>query len=124
MAERGGKITMYYDGRCGVCRAGVKRLGRLDWLGALEPVDYTSLAPADRPVEESVFMRGMPLRTRDGRVLIGFPAIRHAFIHTPLGWLLGWLLYVPGISHLGRLGYDAFAKRRPRDAAAPACRVD
>jgi len=114
---------MYYDGQCGVCRAGVRRLRRLDWLGRLDAIDFTALAADKRPVDEATFAGGMPLHTRDGRLLVGFAAVRHALIHTPVGWLVGWLLYVPGVSHLGRWGYDAFARRRRRDGSRAACRI-
>ncbi len=123
MRPRSDQIQMFYDGRCGWCRAGVRRLGRIDWLHALQPVDYNTLDPADRPVPEEQFARGMPLRTRSGRILVGFPAVRHAFIHTPAGWIVGWLMYIPGVSHLCSRMYDALARRRPGDAESASCRV-
>lgn len=124
MSHRGQRTRMYYDGQCGLCRAGVRRLLRLDWLGRLEAVDYTQLQPAQRPVEEDAFARGMPLHTSDGRLLLGFPAVRYALRQTPVGWLVGWLLYIPGVSHLARWSYDAFALRRPRrGGASTACRL-
>lgn len=114
---------MYYDGQCGVCRGGVRRLLRLDWLGSLEAIDFNTLAAEKRPVDDATFAGGMPLHTRGGRLLVGFLAVRHALMRTPVGWLAGWLLYVPGFSHLGRWGYDAFARRRRRDGGSAACRV-
>ncbi len=124
MARQAGRIQVFYDGRCGWCRAGAARLKRLDWFDSLEAIDYTTLAPEQRPVSEEVFQSGMPLRTRDGRVLIGFDAVRHALLRTPVGWFVGWFLYLPGLSHLGRRRYNAFARRRPRDGESAACRVD
>ncbi len=123
MSNASPKIRMYYDGQCGVCRGGVRRLLRLDWLGALEAIDFNSLSAERRPVDDTTFARGMPLHTRRGRLLVGFPAVRHALIHTPVGWLVGWLLYVPGLSQLGHWGYDAFARRRRRDGRASGCRT-
>jgi predicted DCC family thiol-disulfide oxidoreductase YuxK len=123
MNPKPARIEMYYDGRCGWCRAGVNRLKRLDWFHALQAIDYTTLESGDRPVPEEVFEKGMPLRTRDGRLLIGFRAVRHALIHTPPGWIVGWILYVPGLSQLGASAYAAFARRRPRDAPST-CRLE
>ncbi len=123
MTRNSTPIKLYYDGQCGVCRTGVRRLTRLDWLGNLEAIDFNALPLDKRPVEESVFAGGMPLHTRDGRLLVGFPAIRHALFHTPIGMLVAWLLYVPGLSHLGGWAYDAFARRRKRDGSSPACRI-
>ena len=111
-------IEVYYDGRCGTCRKGARRLERLDWTGALNVVDFHSVPPESRPVTEAVFDTGMPVRTRDGRLLVGFPGLRHALIHTPLGWALGWTLYVPGVSHAAAAAYRRFARNRPREACA------
>jgi len=124
MARQSRRIQVFYDGRCGWCRAGAQRLKRLDWLGSIDAIDYTTLAPGQRPVPEEAFNSGMPLRARDGRILIGFDAVRHALLRTPVGWTVGWLLYVPGLSHFGRRCYNVFARRRPRDAASAACRTD
>ena len=110
------KDTCYYDARCGLCRRSVTILRRLDWLGRLEFADMNSAR--DLPVEMDQAMRGMPMRTRDGRVLVGFPAVRRALLQTPLGCVPGAILYVPGISGLGRLGYNWVAMHRRRDSCA------
>jgi len=114
-------VDLYYDGQCDWCRAGAKRLKRLDWLNQLTMVDYQSVPESESPVEYDVFDQGMPVRTNRGDILVGFPGVRHAFLRTPIGWLVGWTLYVPGISHLGRRIYDRIARRRPRGQA---CAID
>ncbi|MCW5776520.1 MAG: DUF393 domain-containing protein [Phycisphaeraceae bacterium] len=111
--------TCYYDGRCGLCRRTSRWLRRLDWFHRLEFVDMTSLDPAMLPVPPDAAFRGMPMRISGGRVLIGFPAVRRAMTRTPLGFLPGAALYLPGVSWIGERAYALVAARRHRDAANP-----
>lgn len=110
--------TCYYDGRCGLCRRSTRWLRRLDWLGRLAFVDMTAVPEAELPVPMEAAMRGMPMRTRGGRALVGFEAVRRAAVQTPLGFVPAALLYVPGVSRVGRVVYRWIATRRGREACA------
>ena len=70
-------------------------------------------AAADLPVAMEVAMTGMPMRTRSGRVLIGFPAVRRALSQTVAG-PLGWVMYVPGVSQIAGAVYGVVARNRRR----------
>ena len=111
----------YYDGACGMCSRSVRVLSRLDWLGTLGFQDMTAVPPSELPVDWSHAMRGMPMRTSDGRVLVGFPAVRRAFLRTPLGALVAWLFYLPGVAQLGAAAYRWVADHRKRGGA---CALD
>lgn len=110
------KDTCYFDGRCGLCRRSASILARLDWLDRLEFTDQTTLSDADLPVPREAALKGMPLRTRQGVTLIGFPAIRRALCQTPLGFLPAILMYVPVLSHVAQRIYEYVAANRGRDA--------
>lgn len=103
----------FYDGRCGLCRRTTSTLRRLDWLSRLEFRDMTTTP--DLPVSFEQAMTGMPMRTRDGQVLVGFPAVRRALVQTPLGCPVAAIMYLPGISALSRRVYGAIARNRGRD---------
>ena len=107
----------YYDGLCGMCGRTRKVLVALDWLGRLEFRDMNGVTPEELPVPMSQAMLGMPMRTRDGRVLVGFPAVRRALTQTPVGCVPGLVLYVPGVSHVGRWCYQRLALNRARVCA-------
>ncbi|MCB9846028.1 MAG: DUF393 domain-containing protein [Phycisphaeraceae bacterium] len=104
--------TCYFDGQCGMCRRSTRMLRRLDWLGRLAFEDMTRTPELNFP--EGGFA-GMPMRTRDGRLLIGFPAVRRALGQTPMGVLPALALYLPGVSHAGRWVYGWIARNRRRD---------
>ncbi len=109
---------MYYDGGCGLCSRSTRLLTALDWLGLLERVDMRTAAQrGDLPLPWEAALQGMPLRTRQGRVLVGFPAVRYALLRTPLGCPLALLLLLPGVSHGAAALYRLLARSRPRCAA-------
>lgn len=98
-----------------MCRRTTRILRALDWLGRLEFRDLT--AAPDLPVDIPTALAGMPMRTRDGRVLVGFPAVRRALRQTPLGFLPALALHVPGLSHAGERVYGRVAANRRRECS-------
>ncbi len=58
------------------------------------------------------------MRFADGSVTLGADAVRSAAMRTPLGALVAWPLYVPGLHRLGTLAYGAIAARRRRRGGA------
>jgi predicted DCC family thiol-disulfide oxidoreductase YuxK len=111
------KDTLYYDGHCGLCRRSARILRALDWLGTLHAVDMLQVPPEELPVDPATALQGIPMRTKDGRTLVGFPAVRRALLRTPLGCLPALVLYLPGISHIAAAVYRYIAHHRSRDAA-------
>lgn len=110
--------TLYYDGACGLCRRSTRVLGALDWLGRLRFQDSTALPEKELPVARAASLVGVPMRTRRGSTLIGFPAVRRALAQTPLGCVPALALYLPGVSHTGRWMYARIAARRARDVGS------
>lgn len=108
--------TCYFDGRCGLCRRSATLLRHLDWLNRLKFTDQTTLTDAELPIPRDAALRGMPLRTRHGVLLIGYPAVRRALLQTPPGFVLAALMYVPILSKVARLAYEHVAANRGRDA--------
>lgn len=111
------KDILYYDGACGMCTRTTGILGKLDWLSRLEFRDMIKVPIEELPVTMEQAMLGIPMRTRRGKAMVGFPAVRRALLQTPLGFLPALLLYVPGISHAARAWYDHIARNRARSGA-------
>ncbi len=110
--------TCYYDGHCGLCRRTTRVLHAADVLGRLRFTDMLSVPESTLPVPLAAAMTGMPMRTRRGRVLLGFPAVRRAAAQTLLA-PLAWLLYLPGLGHLGAATYRHIAANRSRQCDMP-----
>ncbi len=110
--------TLYFDGQCGLCQRSAKIIRAMDWFGRLRFKDMTRVPEHELPVPMETALEGIPMRTRDGRTLVGFPALRRALLQTPLGCLPALVLYVPGFSHLGRAWYGRVAAGRSRAVCA------
>lgn len=113
------KHTCYYDGQCGLCTRSVRTLRKLDWFNRLDYVDMLSVPPEQLPVPMEAAMQGMPMKTRSGRVHVGYPAVRRALLATPLGCLPAMLMYVPGLSAIGRVAYRYIARNRRAVCSLP-----
>ncbi len=111
---------LYYDGQCGMCRRSVRIIRALDWLHRLDSQDSTAIDANQLPVSRDSSLIGIPMLTRQGETLIGFPAIRRALRQTPIGVIPALLLYLPGFSHLGKRIYNSIAARRNRTAVCVA----
>lgn len=107
--------TLYYDGNCGMCRRTTAWLRRLDWLGRLRFADMTRVSAEELPVSLDDAMQGIPMRTSGGKVLLGYPAMRRALLQTVLGFVPALVMYVPGVSHIGRRVYRHVAENRARN---------
>ena len=109
--------VLYYDGACGMCRRTARCLHALDWLHRLKVMDMTGVDDAALPVARERALEGIPMWTRDGRAVVGFPAVRQALLQTPLGVLPACVMYVPGVSHVCAGVYRHIAAHRRRNQA-------
>lgn len=114
-----GRDICYFDSECGLCRRSVRLLRKLDWLNRLDFQDLATAVEVLRISPEQA-LRGMPLKTAHGQILIGFKALRRALLQTPLGFVPACLAHIPLVSHLGSALYTFIAARRGRD---PLCRL-
>lgn len=126
------KRTVVYDEDCGVCLLIARLLVRLDLRGNLTFQGNGSLDElVARGEDGSVVTRAMPAEVTpelvdgtvlaidvEGRVATKSRAVSEVIAALPLGWLVAWIMRVPGISNLLDVLYDAFATRRARVSVA------
>lgn len=107
------ELTLYFDGNCPFCAAGMKRLGELDKAGKLAFVDIAQ--PGFDPAHLNASMEALNLeiysRTRAGTVLIGVDSLLAAYTLAGRGWLV-WPLRVPVLRSVLSYLYRAFARNR------------
>lgn len=102
------KATLYFDGRCPLCRREIRWLRR--WASdklLFEDVHCARLSPCQR----SAMLQQLHLRTASGQWLVGLPANVAAWRMTPFGLLWAPLLW-PGIRQLAHRVYQRWAVRR------------
>lgn len=108
------KVTILYDGHCGLCLRSVFTLQLLDAFHRLQPVNFWNrnaknvVAPR---LTESQLDRAMHIK-KSGRFYKGFDAFRELAWDLPALWPLIPILHLPGMRPLGRLLYAAIAARR------------
>ena len=110
------ELTVLYDGACGLCRASVERVRRIDPRGRIELVDLHDLGVAVRfpQVNLEDAMRLMQAVDQNGAVYSGVDAWARIGLALP-GWnLLAWLLLVPGIHYVAERFYAWVARNRYR----------
>lgn len=108
-------LTLFYDSRCPLCTAEMRRLGELDRHRRLAFLDMhgegfdaaaygTTLAAMDAELHG---------QTADGRILVGIDCIAAAYGAVGRGWLV-WPLTVEATKPLWRRLYRLFARNRYR----------
>jgi|SRR5579863_2294293 len=95
-------LTVLYDGNCGLCRASVARLRRIDRGGRIELLDLHDPSVSARfpQVNREEALRLMQAVDPAGNVYSGVDAWARVGLALP-GWkFIAWPLLVPGI-HFG-----------------------
>ena len=106
-------LTLYYDGKCPFCAAGMARLGEYDKAGKLAFVDIAreGFDPAFLNASMAQLNAEVYSRTDQGVVLVGVDSLLAAYTLAGRAWRV-WPLRVPVLrtvlSHL----YRAFARNR------------
>jgi predicted DCC family thiol-disulfide oxidoreductase YuxK len=108
---------LLYDGGCPKCRASMALVSALDPDRVVQPIDLTAVdvASISPGLTRAGALKAMHLVRSDGRVFVGFDAVRILARWLPLCWPLAALSAVPGVAWLGRRVYNKVAASRSRD---------
>lgn len=107
-------VVVLFDGRCGLCQNSRRWCARIDWLGAVEWVNFRDpLVRAAIPqLTDDQLEQEMWVVSADGLMRPGFSGWRHLLKSFPLTFLAALLLFVPPLPWLGRRVYAFIARRR------------
>ncbi|MCA8257425.1 DUF393 domain-containing protein [Burkholderia sp. AU31624] len=107
------ELVLYFDGRCPLCVAEIKRLGARDARRRLAFVDIAEpgFDPAPLGVDLPALNRELHARLPDGRMLTGVDSILAAQALTGRRWVVR-LLRVPAVRGALALLYRRFARNR------------
>ena len=114
MSTPTGRLTVVYDGQCGVCRSSVDLLRRWDTHHRLEMVPYQDEGVMKRfpQIEPAEFREAVQVVASDGRYWSGADAVEKALERTPRGRLLAWVFKLPFARPIARAFYRWFARNR------------
>jgi predicted DCC family thiol-disulfide oxidoreductase YuxK len=117
LEARRGRIQVFYDGLCSLCRRTIRLLACLDLFARLEFLDFRrldlngynrshGLNLSSENLEEEMYVASR------GSAYRGFKAYRIIALALPAFWPLAPWLFLPGISSLGALVYRFVARNR------------
>ena len=109
------RLSVLYDGSCGLCRRTVGVIRALDLRGAVEILDVLADWPAISSrwpgLDQRACLDDMHVML-GGRAHTGFHGYQALAWELPLGWPLLPVLYAPGIPGIGTRVYRCVARRR------------
>ena len=109
-------LTILYDGKCGLCRASVARLRKIDRGGGIELLDLhdPSVAAHFPQMNREEALRLMQAVDPAGKVYAGVDAWARAGLALPRWKFIAWLLLVPGVHFVADMVYAWVARNRYR----------
>ena len=117
---RSGRVEVFYDGKCPVCRASRSWARRRDGDHRLQWFDATDPACADRlPASAAELARAVWVRRSDGTLASGYWAWLAVLAELPSWRPVARLLALPPLAWVGPPVYRLVAALRHRLGAAP-----
>jgi predicted DCC family thiol-disulfide oxidoreductase YuxK len=112
------RVTVLFDGDCGLCTNVIEAVRRLDLLDAVTALDVTSewssIAVRFPALTHAACLADMHVIAANDSVTVGFDGYRELAKVLPLGWFVLPVLYLPGVPAIGRRIYRLVADRRGR----------
>lgn len=110
------RLTVVYDGACGVCRRSVELLRDWDRHDRLELVAFQAEGVMERfpQIDEIAFREAVQAIAPDGRHWSGADAVEKALEQTPKGGRIAWLFTLPLARPVARRFYRWFARNRSK----------
>jgi len=115
VTKQRGKLIVFMDGECALCRVTSTALAATDRAGASEVVDYRrdSRYREHGITEDAAAARIQVIDTTTGDIHEGYDAIRAIAGEVPLLWPLRPVLALAALLHIGKPIYDFIARHRP-----------
>ena len=109
----GKPLTVIYDSDCGLCHQIVRIIKRIDVFGKVTIYGNEWINTNDPKFDE--IRKESILLFKDSspqKIVSRHKAFFHLLNRLPFGFLFGWLLLIPGISHLVNIVYKLIAENR------------
>ncbi|WP_159462162.1 thiol-disulfide oxidoreductase DCC family protein [Halobacillus sp. Marseille-P3879] len=112
------KSIILYDAGCYLCRQSKKWIQILDFFKFFqwETIQNAGSTEWEKDVNlnEENLSKEIHLITPDGKILRGFYSLRYVLIRTPLTFIAGLFMYIPGSGLVGVPVYKWIARNRYR----------
>lgn len=107
-------LTVYYDGKCGLCRREIRYYRNIAPPEQFDWVDITEQPKRFRAngLQLSDGLRELHVQEAEGKIHKGIDAFIHIWQRLPYWHLLARVLSLPGIKWLANRAYGVFARWR------------
>jgi predicted DCC family thiol-disulfide oxidoreductase YuxK len=118
-------ITVFYDGKCGLCRREIEHYKRIASVGIFEWVDITITPEIFTALGFTVSdgLRALHLRDASGKMHIGVDGFIVIWQKLPYWWMLGKCARLPFIHPLAYFLYEKFAAWRFKKLGYDSCKI-
>jgi predicted DCC family thiol-disulfide oxidoreductase YuxK len=109
------RLTFFYDEACPLCNRTRIIFSHLDFLGALQfkgVQTYQHEYPLLKKVPSEELLNNVYSLTFKGKLRAGIDTYRNVFLYLPSLFVLGLLMYLPGIYQLSKIFYKKIARNR------------
>lgn len=109
----GKSITLIYDSDCGICHQIVRIIKRIDVFGKITFYGNEWVNSVDPKFDDVRKMSILIFKNSNpDKIYSHHFAFFHLLNHLPFGFLIGWLLLIPGVSHIVNFVYKQIANNR------------
>ena len=106
------KYILFYDSDCGFCHYSIRVIKRLDIFQRLVFADKTYDGKRPDSLDDTLNYSALLYYPSNDKVWIKHEVFGKVLILLPLGFLFGWIFFIPGLSILFRKIYDIVAINR------------
>ncbi|MCP3028309.1 DCC1-like thiol-disulfide oxidoreductase family protein [Halobacillus sp. A5] len=108
------KPIILYDENCYLCRQTKLILQTFDWFNLFKWMAIQKEDVSKFKININDLSKELHLITPSKKILKGYDSLRYAFIRTPLTFVVGAFMYMPGMRVIGEPLYRLIAKNRYR----------
>lgn len=116
MAESAPRVPdcVLYDDGCSFCCFQMRLITWLDWFNRFRmvPISHPEVASLAPGLSQHALLEAMHCVTMDGRIYRGARAIRFLSLRMPLAFLLGLVMYIPGVIWIAERVYAWVSRNR------------
>jgi predicted DCC family thiol-disulfide oxidoreductase YuxK len=118
-------ITVFYDGKCGLCRREIEHYKRIAPQGVFAWVDITTTPEAFTALGYSLHdgLKALHVRDGAGQMHVGVDGFAMLWQQLPRWRMLAWLVRLPMIRPLAGRLYSAFAAWRFKKLGYGTCEL-
>ena len=113
------QAVIIFDDSCRMCTRSARLVRAFDWLRRFRSTGFYEARNTYPELVNADIDDGVRVRFRDGTYTVGVDAVRSIAMRTPLGALVGWLLYIPALRAIADRAYRSVAARRHRSCRIP-----